>query len=383
MHSNSVGFELSKSDHTIDQVKALEKLDYKSLGLTASDNDKILAACKELSVLSQSNVSLFGQGLAQHSQKYADDLLTQVQNKDLEETGKKIDAVLKTARTINTKNLINQPKKGFFGQLFGKISNVKDNFLSDFKNTKEQVETLMGEVEKSQSGLSDRVKLLDTMFISVEEEHKVLGIYIAAGELKRHELASEIDKLSELAVNDKSNDASARLFELNAVANSLEKRISDLRMLQQSALQTLPMIRVIQSNNTMLIDKFNAIKTVTLPAWKNSISLALALNEQKNSVQLAEAIDNTTNDLLKANADLLHTNTINTAKANQRSVIDVETLEHVQATLIKTVSEMASIQQEGMRKRDDAAKRIKVLQENMSTLTISTAENTSRMIDTK
>lgn len=186
-----------------------------------------------------------------------------------------------------------------------------------------------------------------------------------------------------MSVNDKSNDASARLFELNAVANSLEKRISDLRMLQQSALQTLPMIRVIQSNNTMLIDKFNAIKTVTLPAWKNSISLALALNEQKNSVQLAEAIDNTTNDLLKANADLLHTNTINTAKANQRSVIDVETLEHVQATLIKTVSEMASIQQEGMRKRDDAAKRIKVLQENMSTLTISTAENTSRMIDTK
>lgn len=86
---------------------------------------------------------------------------------------------------------------------------------------------------------------------------------------------------------------------------------------------------------------------------------------------------------MKANADLLHTNTINTAKANQRSVIDVETLEHVQATLIKTVSEMASIQQEGMRKRDDAAKRIKVLQENMSTLTISTAENTSRMIDTK
>ncbi|NEU35014.1 toxic anion resistance protein, partial [bacterium LRH843] len=88
-----------------------------------------------------------------------------------------------------------------------------------------------------------------------------------------------------------------------------------------------PMIRIIQSNNLMLVDKFYAIKNITLPAWKNQISLAISLNEQKNSVQLANTIDDATNDLLKRNADLLHQNSVDTAKANQRSVIDIETLE--------------------------------------------------------
>lgn len=370
------------------QVATLEDLDLKALGLTVEDHEKILNACKELNEFSQTKVSFFGQGLAQHSQKHTDELLAQVQNKDLEETGKKIDAVLKTAKTINTNNLLVQPKKsflqkGFLGQIFGKIGNVKENFLSEFKTTKEQVETLLGEVEKSQSGLSDRIVLLDTMFNAVEAEHKELGIYIAAGQIKRQELAKNIDELSQLSADDQSGTVSAQIFELNGVANSLDKRIGDLRMLQQSALQTLPMIRVIQTNNSMLVEKFNTIKAITLPAWKNSITLALSLAEQQNSVKLAETIDDTTNDLLRKNAEMLHQNTVSTAKANQRDVIDIETLEHVQKTLIKTLVESAEIQKEGMRKRGETANKLKDLRTGLSELTISTAQNTTKLIDTK
>lgn len=135
-------------------------------------------------------------------------------------------------------------------------------------------------------------------------------------------------------------------------------------------MQTLPMIRIIQSNNLMLVDKFYAIKNITLPAWKNQISLAISLQEQKNSVQLAKAIDDTTNDLLRRNAELLHQNSVDTAKANQRSVIDVETLEHVQNTLINTVNDVIQIQKEGMQKRAEATTRLRVLQENLNHLVL-------------
>mgnify|MGYP003341000178 FL=1 len=143
-----------------------------------------------------------------------------------------------------------------------------------------------------------------------------------------------------------------------------------MQVLQQSAMQTLPMIRIIQSNNMMLVDKFYAIKNITLPAWKNQISLAISLNEQRNSVQLANTIDDATNELLKRNADLLHQNSVDTAKANQRSVIDIETLEHVQNTLIKTVNDVIQIQKEGMQKREEASTRIKALQSNLQQLVL-------------
>ena len=120
----------------------------------------------------------------------------------------------------------------------------------------------------------------------------------------------------------------------------------------------------------MLVDKFYAIKNITLPAWKNQISLAISLQEQQNSVQLAKAIDDTTNDLLRRNAELLHQNSVDTAKANQRSVIDVETLEHVQNTLIKTVNDVIQIQKEGMQKRAEATVRLRALQDNLNHLVL-------------
>jgi uncharacterized protein YaaN involved in tellurite resistance len=205
------------------------------------------------------------------------------------------------------------------------------------------------------------------MFNGVQEEYRQLGIYIAAGRIKQEEVQQEIAYLSAQEQDQKTNQ---RVYDLNHLANNLEKRVSDLQVLQQSAMQTLPMIRIIQSNNMMLVDKFYAIKNITLPAWKNQISLAISLNEQRNSVQLANTIDDATNELLKRNADLLHQNSVDTAKANQRSVIDIETLEHVQNTLIKTVNDVIQIQKEGMQKREEASTRIKALQSNLQQLVL-------------
>lgn len=349
-------------------IKDFESLDLKALGLNAEDFQKVLEANKELAVISTTTVAEYGKNIATKTATYTDDLLNLVKNKDLDVTGKKLNEVINVAQQLNSSNLISNNKKGILGFIISKIKNTKQNFDQQFNSTKEQMDTLVSEVETSQIGLKERVVLLEKMYTGVQEEYRQLGIYNAAGKLRQAELKM---MLNDLSSETQSQTVVQQVYDLNQTINSLEKRVHDLSLLQESALQTLPMIRIIQSNNNMLIDKFYAIKNITLPAWKNQISLALSLNEQKNSVELANNIDNATNELLRRNADLLHSNSVQTAKANQRSVIDVDTLEHVQNTLIRTVSDVIQIQKDGMAKRDDAEIRLKALQGNLNKIILS------------
>lgn len=355
--------------------KEFENLDLKVIGLEVGDYDEVLAVQKELSEMSHMSVAEYGKNIATKTSSYTDELLNLVKNKDLDVTGQKLNEVVQVAQQLNTNSILNKSKStGFIGGLMSKIRGAKQNFDQHFNTTKEQIDALVKEIETSQSGLKARVSTLDKMFDGVKDEYKQLGLYIAAGKIKQQELQTEIGVLTQQEQDQNTNQ---RIYDLNHLANNLEKRVSDLQVLQQSALQTLPMIRIIQSNNLMLVDKFYAIKNITLPAWKNQISLAISLNEQKNSVQLANTIDNATNELLKRNADLLHQNSVDTAKANQRSVIDIETLEHVQNTLINTVNDVIQIQKEGMQKRDEASARIRTLQSNLQQLVLDSSKNTS------
>lgn len=353
-----------------------QQMDLKELGLQPADFQEVLAARKELQNMSHNSVAEYGKNIATKTSSYTDELLNLVQNKDLDATGQKLNQVVQVAQQLNTSSILNKKKSsGFLGNIISKFKGVKDNFDSHFNTTKEQIDVLVKEIETSQSGLKARVDTLDKMFDGVQEEYKQLGIHIAAGRLREQELQQEIASLTALPQDQSTTQ---KIYDLNHLANNLEKRISDLQVLQQSAMQTLPMIRIIQSNNLMLVDKFYAIKNITLPAWKNQISLAISLNEQKNSAQLANTIDDATNELLRRNADLLHQNSVDTAKANQRSVIDIETLEHVQNTLIKTVNDVIQIQKEGVQKRTEATVRLRALQDNLNHLVIESSTSGSK-----
>lgn len=364
--------------------QAFKELNFSEIGVKEADYEKVMAACDELGQFNQTDVSFFGQGLALKTQNHTDELLKLVQSKDIDSSGQKLNQVLKVAKGLNAKSLVS--KKGFFsrglvGRILGTISLVKEDFVANFNNVKEQLDSLMSEISESQTGLNSRISMLEKMHHTVGEEYTQLGIYVAAGELKRKELALIIQDLSNQQAEASDNLISAKIFDLNAVANSLEKRIHDLRVLQHSANQTMPMIRIIQTNNAMLVDKFNAIKTVTLPAWKNQFTLAISLNEQKSSVELATAVDDATNDLLRSNADLLKSNSIDTAKANQRAVIDIETLQYVQDSLMTTIEDVSKIQREGMQFRDESTEKLKQMQKDMSITTLSNAANNNqRMI---
>ncbi|MFI8032286.1 toxic anion resistance protein [Acinetobacter sp. ABJ_C3_5] len=366
--------ELSKVSHELElkTEQRFEQLNLKELGLQPHDLAEVMDAHKELAEMSPTVVAEYGKNIANKTSTYTDELLSLVQNKDLDNTGQKLNEVVQVAQQLNTSSILNKSKSsGFLGGLLSKFKSAKQNFDQHFNTTKEQIDVLIKEIESSQSGLKARVGTLDKMFDAVQDEYKQLGVYIAAGQLKQQDIQQQI---SALTAQEQDQQTTQQIYDLNHLANNLEKRVSDLQVLQQSAMQTLPMIRIIQSNNLMLVDKFYAIKNITLPAWKNQISLAISLQEQKNSVQLAKAIDDTTNELLRRNAELLHQNSVDTAKANQRSVIDVETLEHVQNTLIKTVNDVIQIQKEGMQKRAEATTRLRALQDSLNHLVLENSQ---------
>lgn len=336
----------------------------KELGLQDSDAGDVRQVAQKIQPSNPASVSEFGRAVAEHTSRYADSLLDQVRNRDLDEAGLKLTQVVNIARSLNVGPLSDKRSRlPVIGPLFDKFRLRTSYLMSQFDTTRSQIEALIEEVKTTQTNIQQRNAGLEDMFTSVRDEHRLLGINIAAGRLR-------LDELRELAQEQRSDTGNdpgrvQALSDLDAVIANLDKRIGDLVALQHSAMQSLPTIRMVQAANTMLVDKFHTIREITVPAWKRQFMLSLTLNEQKNAVQLATHIDNTTNDLLKRNAELLHRNSVETAKANQRLVIDVETLKDVQNTLIKTVEDVIKIQQTGVDQRKNAERQIEAMRADL------------------
>lgn len=333
------------------------------LGLKTDDVPAIHDLASRIDPMDPHTVSEFGRDVGEHTSRYADELLGQVTNKDLEEAGKNLGQVVAVARSLNMNALSDRRSRiPVLGPWLDKIKLKAGNFVGQFETAKKQIDGLVVELSQTQKGLQERNVALDQMFDSVKAEHHLLGMHIAAGTLRLGELQSQATDMRKSGLTPTQVQD---LADLDSVITNLDIRVGNLKALQHSALQTLPQIRVVQGNNRVLVDKFYTIKDVSIPAWKRQFMLALGLNEQQNAVELAHTIDNMTNDLLRRNAELLHHNSVETAKANQRLVIDTDTLQHVQDTLIKTVEDVVRIQKEGMAQRRMAEEKITAMRKGL------------------
>lgn len=332
------------------------------IGLTAADEPTVRQLAATLSAGDSNTVLSFGREAHQHTAAFADQLLDEVRNADLDKSGKLLSDVVVAAKSLNLNALSTKRSRlPVIGALIDRFKVSKERVVQQFASTREQIDTLLSEVSHSQAGLGARIQSLDAMHQLVQDEYHDLGLHIAAGELSVAQLAEQQRTLSAT-----SEPASiAELDDLNHRVANIEKRVGDLRVLQQAALQSLPMIRMIQANNAALVDKFHAIRELTVPAWKRQFMLALALNEQKAAAELAGNIDNATNEFLVRNAELLRSNAVATAKSNQRLVIDIETLEKVQKSLISTVEEVIKIHQDGQRDRRQVEGRITTMRHDL------------------
>lgn len=342
------------------------------LGLNETHLNRVNEVKESLSDLTNLKISEYGKGLQGKTNESTDTSLELIKCKDMDVIGEQLNNIVTVSREINSSNI---SKPGFFGSLFHSTKKAKDKFKNKFASVSDQMEVMVNEVEVNQKSLTDRVKLLDTMFDNITDEVTNLGIHVAAGQYRLLEIQEEMKVIPK---NDNPENIQ-KIQDLNNLYNKLDKRVHDLHLLQQSAVQTMPMIRIIQMNNLMLVDKFFAIKNIVLPTWKNQIILAISLVDQEKSVKMAKAIDDTTRDLLRRNAEMLHMNSVATAKANSASVIDVETLEYVQNQLIATVNDVIKIQEEGSRERANAERKLTTLRETYT----KTIKNNNLLLSNK
>ena len=213
----------------------------------------------------------------------------------------------------------------------------------------------MEALEAHQITLMKDVAMLDQMYALNEKYYKELTMYIIAGKKRLADVrANELEELRKNAEESNSPDAAQAYNDFINLINRFEKKIHDLELTRQISVQMGPQTRLLQNNDTLMIEKIQSSLVNTIPLWKSQMVLALGLEHSKEATRAQQEVTELTNQMLKKNADILKTSTIETAKAAERSIIDIETLQHTNKKLIETLDEVMKIQTNGAAKRKEA-----------------------------
>jgi uncharacterized protein YaaN involved in tellurite resistance len=339
-------------------------LDIKADGATSSPDPEVQRLAATIDFYSPLSIQEFGCEVAERCAEYTDKILQSARTSDLDETGTQLTQIVVAAQQFDLDSLDNAlSRTPLIGTLIKRFVTSREKALARFETVKSQVDKLVSRVEATAELLSRRNRDYQAMYDGVRQEHALLDRHVKAIDLRLADLDAELARV-DITGNDL--DANERAAVLEASRNQLAKRADDMKVLQHSAMQTLPMVRIIQSNNLSLVDKFHTIRQLTLPAWKRAFMLALTLDEQRNAVELATTIDDATNALMRRNAELLHQNSVATAKANQRLVVDIDTLRDVHEQILRTLSDVRKEHQQGTADRQKAIAELERLRGEMS-----------------
>lgn len=285
---------------------------------------------------------------------FSQTMLEHVQQKDLGEIGNIINDLMKKLNEVNPDEL-KPGRPSFFARMFGRLSGSIQEVLSKYQKTSAQLERISVKLEKSKNILMSDIAMLEKLYEKNKEYFQALNVYIAAGELKLEELYKKtIPELKKAA--EETNDQ-MKVQEVNDMiqfANRLDKRLHDLKLSREITIQSAPQIRLIQNTNQALVEKIQSSIMTAIPLWKNQVAIALTLIRQRHAVEAQKQVSKTTNELLLKNAEMLKVNTIETARENERGLVDIETLKKTQENLIATLQETLRIQEEGRNKRRQA-----------------------------
>ena len=210
------------------------------------------------------------------------------------------------------------------------------------------------------------IAVLDELYAKNETNKKELTMYIAAGKKKlKHAVEVELPQLKKIAQETGTTEDAQKANDYAQLVNRFEKKLHDLEMTRMVAVQMSPQIRLIQNNDTIMAEKIQSTLVNTIPLWKSQMVIALGLTHAQDAIDAEAAVDKMTNDLLKKNAEALKQGTIETAKASERSIVEIETLQQTNKALIETLDEVLKIQSEGREKRNAAEVELRKLENEL------------------
>lgn len=296
---------------------------------------------------------------------FSHSMLEHVQKRDIGPIGDVLSDLMKRLEQMKPEEL-NSKQRGLFKKLFGKVTSSLQEVLSKYQKIGSQIDRISVRLEHSKKTLLDDNRLLDSLYEKNKDYFQALNVYIAAAEHKREEIQhSLLPSLRKKAEETEDELLYQEINDTMQFADRLDKRIHDLKLSRQMTIQSAPQIRLIQNTNQALAEKIQASVLTAIPLWKNQIAIALTLINQQKSVMAQKQVSKTTNDLLLKNSEMLKTNTIETAKENERGIIDIETLKKTQENLIATIEETLTIQAEGRQKRRQAEEEMMSMEQNL------------------
>ncbi len=343
--------DLPKAEETAKTEKVIDQL-------TEEDKEKAIQLAKQIDPNDQQAIIAFGTEAQKKLHDFSHSMLKHVENKDVGEIGSVLKDLMKKLEEVNPEELAPE-KQGFFARIFGKLSRSVNEILTKYQKTGAQIDRISVKLERSKDALVHDNRLLQELFVKNKDFYDALNVYIAAGEVKLAELETEIiPQLKQKAEQTQNQMVFQEVNDMIQFSQRLEKRVHDLKLSRQITLQTAPQIRLIQNTNQALVEKIQSSILTAIPLWKNQIAIALTLMRQRKAVEAQKQVTQTTNELLLKNAEMLKTNTIETAKENERGLIDVETLKQTQENLVTTIEETLRIQTEGRQKRQEAEREL-------------------------
>lgn len=340
------------------QVKLLDRL-------TEEEQTKAKQLATQIPVGDYESILTYGATAQNELTKFSHQMLDHVQKKDIGPVGDILSDLMKKLNEINPEDLNQKEKKGI-RKLFSKVNRSLQEVMSRYQKLSTQVDRIGIQLEHSKRGLIEDVRMLDKLYDQNKNYFKALNIYIAAAELKRDEIVSTtIPALRQKAEQSNDQMAFQEVHDMTQFVDRLEKRIYDLQLSRQITIQSAPQIRMIQQTNQTLAEKIQSSIMTSIPLWKNQIAIALTLNRQQKAVSAQRQVTATTNELLLKNSEMLKVNSIETAKENERGIVEIDTLKKTQENLLSTIEETIQIQADGRMKRKAAELEIARMEEEL------------------
>lgn len=319
--------------------------------LSDAEKKAVDAFVEKIDIRDSDMVLQYGAAAQKHVAQFSEDALSSVRNKDLGEVGASLSALVAALDDLGTEK---EEKKGFRG-LFKKAEDRVQVMKAQYSKVETSVDKISKELEQHQITLLKDVAMLDRMYELNLQYYKELTMYIIAGKKKLAKVQTEdLPALKARAERTGAQEDAQAYNDLVQMCERFEKKLHDLELTRMVSIQMGPQTRLLQNNDTQLVEKIQSSLVNTIPLWKSQMVLALGLEHGRQAVAAQNAVTEMTNELLRRNADMLKMGTIATAKEAERSVVDIETLQHTNQQLISTLDEVLQIQRDGAQKRREA-----------------------------
>ena len=320
--------------------------------LSTEEQQAVDAFAKQIDITNANQVLMYGANAQKNIASFSENALNNVRNKDLGEVGEALSGLVVELKSLDFDG---EEEKGFFSKLFKKGKSQLEELKAQFSEAEVNVDKISAILEQHQIALMKDVAMFDEMYNLNLQYYKELTMYILAGRKRLEEVrATDVAALRQKAAASGSAEDAQAYNDLVNMCNRFEKKLHDLEMSRMVSIQMGPQTRMLQNNDVMMIEKIQSSLVNTIPLWKSQMVLALGLENARKATAAQAAVSEMTNELLKKNAEKLKQGSIDIAKEAERSIIDIETLQHTNEQLISTLDEVMQIQRDGAQKRQEA-----------------------------